>query len=607
MGIKHFAVLLFAIAFLAPAVSAQYEQLAQTYAPVLKYNSGELFYSCPAEYGVQNSNLMQYNGGPSLVESNPNPTSIASYTAETYYLDNKLGWFNEIAAGYQGQMSSLRPTIYYHVVQGSQYTAIQYWFYYAFNNGPINNHEGDWENIVILVNGAGVPEWAVYSQHQGGSRVAWNEVEKVAETHPVVYPGRASHANYFRSYEGKFGLQNDEVGGNGITITPDQASLVSLDTNPSWLSFGGRWGDWGTAMSEITGARGPFGPSAGNHAQQWADPISWAIGQPQKSGGAFMVDWLVYNFVLLYIIVFLVLVGFKMIGIVRKAQKGELQVGKLLSSLFSVWLFLGIIGTLILFLGMFLPWYSVSGVVQAEGLQTNGVADLVKIDGNGLQVNTLERGAGMSTIFAAMIPLGLLLLASVVMTVLDLMNAKSGKSLGLKYLLGGIMPVIYFIVLIVVVSMLGSVINGVRPMLGQEGIPAETEGLLNSVAGAPFSGGYQGGFGGYAYINITWGMGMGIYLIFIGGIIKIIAGIAMIASAPKVEKKQPSKPLPQVVVYQQPSVQYPQIQYYQPAQQIPQQPQYTQVGKQTMLVCKKCGTPSDGHSNFCDKCGYRVK
>ena len=43
----------------------------------------------------------------------------------------------------------------------------------------------------------GQPEWAVYSQHQGGTRRRWSDVPVENGTHPIVNVALGSHANYF--------------------------------------------------------------------------------------------------------------------------------------------------------------------------------------------------------------------------------------------------------------------------------------------------------------------------------------------------------------------------------------------------------------------------
>jgi hypothetical protein len=598
---KTASVVLILLLFLMPTAFAQYSdsQLIEMFAPTLKFNTNELFYVAPVSYHIDNSNLMQYSGVPSLIDSNPSLSSISSYTeAGNYYLDNRIGWFDQIAADYGGQMQSLTPTIYAHVYREGQYTSIQYWFFYPFNNGPLNEHEGDWEMILVLLN-QGTPESAIYSQHNTASKLAWGEVDKIADTHPVVYIARGSHANYFRPYEGRFGLQNDDVGGGGATLTPASAGgnmrVVSLDDGQStWLNFAGRWGDWGGLTAGVRGARGPHGPSQGDHSNVWNSPVSWAISIPATGGTMFLFNWLVYNFLLLFLIYLLVRSGWKCFGIYRLAKGPGLQVGSILKSSFTVWLILGIVGTIIVFIGIMTPWYTVAGDIQSAEIQTGGMVDIITFNGvDGLRINTLERDQGMTSLFNFSLPFGFILLAGVIFTILDIIGIKSGRGLGFKYLLGGIMPIMFFLIVLIGISSLTALLPNIAPMLGQEGVPAETATLIGNIASSPLSGGYQGPMGGYANLNISWGLGIGAYLLLLGGLLRIFAGIAMIASCPKSLAQQPVAQNTQVVVQYAPSVQQPQI----------VQPKKTH---KSGAFCQQCGAKTERDGAFCHSCGAKL-
>ena len=568
---------LVALLILIPQISAQAtdDQLAQMYVPVIKFNSDELFYPVEADYHIRGSRLMHEGA---IIEEYPTADSLVSYSGEGYYLDNKLGWFDEIAINYQQSKANMPPVVYYRISESQGYTAIQYWFFYAFNDGPLNEHEGDWETITVLINIQGIPEWAAYSQHEGGTRLAWVDVER-ADTHPIVYTARGSHANYFKSYEGRFGLQSDEVGGGGITITPEQISLRPLESQ-AWLSFGGQWGEAVGAASKVTGSSGPFGPSVGGHESSWNDPVGWVMSQPIKESNSFIIDWIVYNFALLSIIYIIIRFAIKILGLVKKAQNGELQVKTLLNSSFAIWLVLGIIGTGIVFAGIVSPWYGVNGYIESSEITTDGPVELMSIDGmNGLQLNTLQKGSGMSTVLAVMIPFGILLLAGVLFTVMDIIGASSGKKLGLKYIIGGISQAVVVILVIVAVSSISGILPSLQPMIG-EGIPGEMETLISNVSSTPFGSSYQGPLGDYAMLDINWGLGLGAYLMLIGSILKIIAGAAMIASAPKV----PITPLLN--------------QQYAPVINIVQQAAPTS--------CPRCGIAPVPGEKFCHNCGTRV-
>jgi len=179
-------------------------------------------------------------------------------------------------------------TVYAHVVTDPNHSgqlALQYWFYYPFNDWN-NTHEGDWE-MIQLVFDTGDPRQALsrepveigYSQHEGGERATWGEdkLEVVDGTHPVVYPGAGSHANYYEpalhlGSSGAEGVGCDDTTGPSMEIRPvvrtiprDAAAATSAFP---WIAYEGRWGELQPAFFN-----GPTGP---NVKTQWTEPIRWS-------------------------------------------------------------------------------------------------------------------------------------------------------------------------------------------------------------------------------------------------------------------------------------------------------------------------------------------
>jgi hypothetical protein len=100
---------------------------------------------------------------------------------------------------------------YGRVVRQNGWVALQYWFFYPFNNWRsgffgVNDHEADWEMIYVYCSeseagGQVQPEWVAYASHDFSGddlRRRWDdpELEKVGE-HPVIYAGAGSHASYY--------------------------------------------------------------------------------------------------------------------------------------------------------------------------------------------------------------------------------------------------------------------------------------------------------------------------------------------------------------------------------------------------------------------------
>jgi hypothetical protein len=245
---------------LSGLASAADSDLADQYAPILYFEGNEKCYPVDISYALDNSFLYEV-GNPSPISTTPSKELLANYTSDNYYLDNQQGTVavsdNGIEDNYQSEMAQLGYKVYAHVDTTSN--TIQYWFFYAFNGGDLNRHEGDWEMVQVTLSG-GQPAQVMYSQHYAGQSARWEQVDKQGD-HVKVYVARGSHANYIKSYSGKIGLASDAVGDNGKVLHPEEYTIELLGTQP-WLQFAGHWGWAGANDSQASEAAilGEVGP-----------------------------------------------------------------------------------------------------------------------------------------------------------------------------------------------------------------------------------------------------------------------------------------------------------------------------------------------------------
>ena len=162
--------------------------------------------------------------------------------------------------------------------------ALQYWLYYVFNDWN-NKHESDWEMVQVMFDASSVsqalerrPAEIGFSQHDGAERANWDAAKLSKRgTHPIVYPGRGSHADYFESrvwlgHSAQEGFGCDDTRGPSKL---EQTHAVLLPDRPAsrtapfaWLAFKGHWGQKANGPN-----KGPDGP---NMKVQWTKPITWA-------------------------------------------------------------------------------------------------------------------------------------------------------------------------------------------------------------------------------------------------------------------------------------------------------------------------------------------
>ncbi len=238
------------------------------------------------------------------------------------------------AAKYRQMQAEDEKYVYYgRVFREQGWIALQYWYFYAFNNWRtgfhgVNDHEADWEMVMVYLyakpDGTLAPRWAAYASHdyQGDDlRRRWDDHAEleIVEEHPVVYAAAGSHASYFRRGEylteieipalgrvaqilnsartfwaqtlrqaGGSGELNlfripfvDYARGDSIGIGPGQAKVWTahlLDPVPEWVSqYRGLWGLY--AQDPISGENAPAGPMYnrdGLMRSSWYNPLGWA-------------------------------------------------------------------------------------------------------------------------------------------------------------------------------------------------------------------------------------------------------------------------------------------------------------------------------------------
>ena len=514
------------------------QQLALKYEPYLHFAAGEKFFPTDANYHIINSELYKKKSDDSneLIERFPDVATIAQYTTETYFLNNTLGGYKEIAEDYKQNRESFGDKIYAHVTSEEGFIVVQYWFFYAFNPGTLNQHQGDWEMIEIVLDSTETPQYAVYSQHHAGEMADWKDVEKVGETHPRVYVALGSHASYFRPYQGKLGIESDIVG-NAYTLKPEDLEIVYLGekgtgNHPSsqdWLDFGGKWGNWARLVDASLGAAGPSGPGQNENAEKWLNPVSWGSDKFLVNQTWFTASLLVFYFVYIFAAIIGIRAAYKIWKIVKRKREGKLNIMKILRSKAAVGVILGIVGIVVYFVALFLPWYVVTGNIGTTLLETAGTTELVLIDGvNGLRINMLQGDQGLATMFGLGIPFSILFLSSVVLNALDIIGVEKPKSLSRTYIISGIMSLIPIIIIIIfIVSLSGLITQFAGFMGGGQQMPLQVTDMASEMSSSPFMGEFTDTINSHGTLTIIWGLAMGSYLFIAAAAIKIAAGIIL--------------------------------------------------------------------------------
>jgi hypothetical protein len=274
------------------------QQLADAFAPIVMLKrqehpcdrNGEAYLPAPVEVVFDDPEValvrVMGRSRSELIKMAPSVSDLVGED-DTYHL-NFPGNPRRPGCGYERwfrqRMPGHEPTTYANIVSGQGRVAIQYWFWYVFNDFN-NTHEGDWEMIQLIFAAESVtealqeqPVEVGFASHGGGERAGWDDEKLTKEgNHPVVYAGSGSHASKYGS--GTYLAWGEDNTGFGCDDTTGPSDRVPLKTialphdladatgSLAWLAWPGRWGELQPAFYN-----GPEGPGV---RERWRDPFSW--------------------------------------------------------------------------------------------------------------------------------------------------------------------------------------------------------------------------------------------------------------------------------------------------------------------------------------------
>jgi hypothetical protein len=475
--------------------------------------------------------------------------------------------------------------------------------------------------VQVVVDNYGQPSWVAYSQHHSGQKASWSQVEKEGN-HIKVYVARGSHANYLRSYSGKLGIASDIVGSNGKILNYNEYTLEDLD-NQTWIDFEGRWGEVADNEADaieasILGQAGPPGPKFREEGNMWDNPISWGTNLFESNDMLFTLEWVVYNFVLIFVAISLLIIALLAFRIYRNHKKYGLG-PRIVSMLYinglnlhSIGNVLCIVGIIIAIFGLYNPWYTISYGVSGEGItetfQTGGMVDLFKFDGlNGLRV-TIPGASGPTPMGSFVLPFSLFIAIGLIFLIIATIGIPISRKLGTKYIWRGVRLIIPFILIVIAILAMASIISSLIPPELSTGTEY-VEDILGSISDAPF-GGQSTTFITLedmidGQVNVEWGLGSGGWMLLSAGIVMIIAGILELMSKTqffttkiplksKMPKGMQMPPTPKITPSKE-----------KETKKTPEKK--SKKGKDKGAFCPDCGEKLDENATFCVKCGKKVE
>jgi hypothetical protein len=308
-------------AFAGSAQAATNARLLQKFQPVTRFDSKESFRPGTVESFIADSDLERFNGsGFVLVNPSPSATTLpasgAGWRLNQRYCVPYAGigglscYVTHAAAHNDPQV------VYGHVARLANRIVLQYWYFYYDNLYSYTHvagdfiwqsHEGDWEVVnIVLRSSDDAPLYVGYSHHCSGERRTWSKVQRWRGSHPIVYVGSGSHANYLTPGTHQIdtaclpsgaaavlqanGLAlpvdyaDGETGSGPAALGADVTSIRPINGGPSWVSFPGFWGELQyfkapAPVGTVAVGTSPVGPA--QHGV-WADPLGtlarWPLG-----------------------------------------------------------------------------------------------------------------------------------------------------------------------------------------------------------------------------------------------------------------------------------------------------------------------------------------
>jgi len=304
------ATLLAGFASPADAKRLSPRKLLDLYQPVTVLDAQEAFAPSDIEGFIANSDL-QRRGEDGTFTTVESPASRLPVEDDGWRLDFRgcTPATGLPAVGCYAAASSGPSTVYGRFAKRAGANVLQYWFFYdddfwSLQYPPTNlvwqAHEGDWEEITIVLDEQQQPVEAAYSQHCTGERRPWAAVPKAPGTsNPLVFVATGSHANLFSpgthaislscyppeavAFFQQFGVAPLDVNVPGRTLGPGSTTIERIrEHHPRWVRFPGTWGETQFVSAPPPIGLVPFGTSPAGPAfhAAWIDPLGTIAGWP---------------------------------------------------------------------------------------------------------------------------------------------------------------------------------------------------------------------------------------------------------------------------------------------------------------------------------------
>ncbi len=283
------------------------------YAPIFVHHPDDLFTMKEIQSMLSLSDLNQGLMRDQIIPGPLEIEDIEGLVDTSLSIDlNNVDMYNVFDHPHPDDFSEYNPKVYGRVVEDeNDYTYLQYFVFYPFQDWHYMDHEGDWEFIQVILNDMDVIEDVYYYFNWRFKEVYYDtDYLDFEENHPYAYVSKGNHNMYGSDeimlpfldklnesqrfwIELMWGFKSlDKISKSGQVFVPKNLELEGtkyeieeIDDETGWINYQGIWGE----KHIIPYKSGQMGPKFNSrYYEEWMQPGTFTFGVDMPFIGVFL-------------------------------------------------------------------------------------------------------------------------------------------------------------------------------------------------------------------------------------------------------------------------------------------------------------------------------
>ena len=264
----------------------------------------------------------------------------------------------------------------------------------------------------------------------------------------------------------------------------------------------------------------------------------------------FTLSWFIANFLIIWIAYGVIRAAWKSVGVTKLSRTVGLRIGRFLRGKGGIGLAIGLVAMALTVVAFFIPWYSVTASPPSESPPGSAPLQLISLGGTkGFNVSLFSNQTGtvyslpLTKIVSVNAPFAVMFAVGIPLLLIDVVGVTRGSRLGRKFVDGGIVLIFCLVLIYVWFSLLPNDVPVTSSLLGGTSVAAPESQLLSAISANAVSGSMPIVTAGGSS-TISWGFGLGAYLLLAAAVLRFIAGGVM-SLVPSLAPPAPT-PIPQL-------------------------------------------------------------